>query len=253
MDEKEIIMTLPMQTSSTCYICQNISTHMILASTNRFGAPDLDLRPPEMERSTMSWWIQECPYCGYVASDISCATTVTEEWLKSEAYRSCENVTFKFALAEKFYKQYLIAIQEGKHRTAFYADLHAAWVCDDAHDIDNIFGREISTIYLTFSEPWPKAHDEKKRFTHEGYLRLYNDVKRECDNLGIVYEMDPEKIMEKTKLELEHQQEIAKEAYIQVKSLENLKEKQKQQYNQELLQEEFKMVDDIVNSRRTIA
>ena len=130
-------MTLPMQTSSTCYICQNISTHMILASTNRFGAPDLDLRPPEMERSTMSWWIQECPYCGYVASDISCATTVTEEWLKSEAYRSCENVTFKFALAEKFYKQYLIAIQEGKHRTAFYAVLHAAWVCDDAHDIDN--------------------------------------------------------------------------------------------------------------------
>ena len=49
-------------------------------------------------------------------------------------------------------------------------------ICADAHDIDNIFGKEITTIYLTFSEPWPKAHDEKKRFTHEGYLRLYDKI-----------------------------------------------------------------------------
>ena len=46
----------------------------------------------------------------------------------------------------------------------------------DARDIDNIFGKEITTIYLTFSEPWPKAHDEKKRFTHESYLRLYDKI-----------------------------------------------------------------------------
>ena len=26
----------------------------------------------------------------------------------------------------------------------------------DAHDLDKIFGKEIDTIYLTFSEPWPK-------------------------------------------------------------------------------------------------
>ena len=46
----------------------------------------------------------------------------------------------------------------------------------DAHDIDKIFGKEITTIYLTFSEPWPKKKDEKKRFTHESYLRLYDKV-----------------------------------------------------------------------------
>ena len=62
-----------------------------------------------------------------------------------------------------------------------------------------------------------------------------------------------EQIIQKTKIDLEHQQQIAKEAYIKVKSLENLKEKQKEQYNREVLQEEFKMIDDIVNSRRTIA
>ncbi len=62
-----------------------------------------------------------------------------------------------------------------------------------------------------------------------------------------------EKIIEKTKQELELQQKIAKEAYIKVKSLENLKEKQRENYNKELLQEEIKQIDDIVNSKRITA
>lgn len=60
-------------------------------------------------------------------------------------------------------------------------------------------------------------------------------------------------IIEKTKNDMLKQQEITKEAYIKVKSLEKLKEKQKEQYNKELLLEEFKLIDDIVNSKRTIA
>ena len=46
----------------------------------------------------------------------------------------------------------------------------------DARTIDQIFGKEIDTVYLTFSEPWPKRIDEKKRFTHESYLRLYDKI-----------------------------------------------------------------------------
>lgn len=46
----------------------------------------------------------------------------------------------------------------------------------DAREIDQIFGKEIDTIYLTFSEPWPKKQDEKKRFTHESYLKLYDKI-----------------------------------------------------------------------------
>jgi len=46
----------------------------------------------------------------------------------------------------------------------------------DAREIDKIFGKEIDTIYLTFSEPWPKKHDERKRFTHESYLKLYDKI-----------------------------------------------------------------------------
>lgn len=60
-------------------------------------------------------------------------------------------------------------------------------------------------------------------------------------------------IIEKTKFEMNKLQKIAKQAYIKVKSLEKLKEKQKEQYNKEVLQEEFKLIDDLVNAKRTIA
>lgn len=49
-------------------------------------------------------------------------------------------------------------------------------ICGDAGNIIDFFGKEIDTIYLTFSEPWPKGHDEKRRFTHKGYLSLYDRI-----------------------------------------------------------------------------
>jgi tRNA (guanine-N7-)-methyltransferase len=65
-------------------------------------------------------------------------------------------------------------------------------VCANAQNIADYFGKEIDTIYLTFSEPWPKKGDERKRFTHESYLRLYDKIFRKdkhiimkTDNKGL--------------------------------------------------------------------
>ena len=41
----------------------------------------------------------------------------------------------------------------------------------NAEEVDNIFQKEIDTIYLTFCDPWPKKIDEKKRFTHVNFLK----------------------------------------------------------------------------------
>ena len=62
-----------------------------------------------------------------------------------------------------------------------------------------------------------------------------------------------ENIIAKTKIDLLKQQNLVKEAYIKVKSLENLKDKQKEKYNKEMLLNEIKEIDDIVNSRRISA
>lgn len=120
-----------------CYVCRKTSKQGVLISTNRFGAPDLDLRPPEMERSTMEWWLEECPHCGYVANDLSEKTVITKDWLKNNQYSSCDNRNFASTLVEKFYKYYLINMINNNHKSAFYAVLHAAWACDDVEDVDN--------------------------------------------------------------------------------------------------------------------
>ena len=49
-------------------------------------------------------------------------------------------------------------------------------ICANAENIINFFGKEIDTIYLTFSEPWPKKQDEKKRFSSINYLKLYDRI-----------------------------------------------------------------------------
>lgn len=49
-------------------------------------------------------------------------------------------------------------------------------ICADANNIVDYFGKEIDTIYLTFSEPWPKKQDEKKRFSSVNYLKLYDRI-----------------------------------------------------------------------------
>ena len=59
-------------------------------------------------------------------------------------------------------------------------------------------------------------------------------------------------VLSKIEQDIEKQQEVLKDAYIKVKSLEVLKDKQKEQYLKEQQYEEIKELDDIVNSR-TIA
>ena len=60
-------------------------------------------------------------------------------------------------------------------------------------------------------------------------------------------------LIKNTRKDIERQQQIVKNAYIKVKSLENLKDRQKEQYLKEVQMEEIKEIDDIVNSRRSIA
>ncbi len=131
-------MSLPMDITEKCAVCGKESLQTTLMSTNTFGGtPDLDLRPPEMMRSTMRWWVQECPHCGYVSGSVDDKPAVKLEWLKSEKFTSCGGRKFESDLAKRFYKQYLINVEACDEKGAFFAVLHAAWACDDAGDTDN--------------------------------------------------------------------------------------------------------------------
>ncbi len=121
----------------TCSVCGREAKYSELGGTNEFGSPDLDLRPPEMKRSTMGFWVQVCPFCGYAAEDISEPTSADEEWLKRERELHVEPMGFVSGLAGSFYMQHLICLKDGKREEAFFASLHAAWACDDERDSEN--------------------------------------------------------------------------------------------------------------------
>ena len=44
----------------------------------------------------------------------------------------------------------------------------------DAFNIDSIFKEEIDTIYLNFSDPWPKKRHAKRRLTSPEFLKKYD-------------------------------------------------------------------------------
>lgn len=62
----------------------------------------------------------------------------------------------------------------------------------DANEIENIFDKEINTIYLNFSDPWPKKRHAKRRLTSDSFLKKYDKIfkgkKRiiqKTDNIGL--------------------------------------------------------------------
>ena len=58
----------------------------------------------------------------------------------------------------------------------------------DALDLDKWFNKEIDTIYLNFSDPWPKMRHAKRRLTSEIFLSLYDKVFK--DTCKIVQKTD---------------------------------------------------------------
>ena len=48
----------------------------------------------------------------------------------------------------------------------------------DAINVQDIFDKEIDTIYLNFSDPWPKKRQIKRRLTSPIYLNAYESIFR---------------------------------------------------------------------------
>lgn len=127
-------MTTLYEKSYTCYACRSTQTFFTMGSTNRFGAPDLDTRPPESMRSTIAHWIQRCPSCGFCAPDISHSPLTFEKLhkvLKSNAYLvQGEDVSYP-VLANSFLCWSIVLEAARDYPESGWAAVHAAWVCDD--------------------------------------------------------------------------------------------------------------------------
>jgi hypothetical protein len=150
-------MTMILNEPVQCGHCKKTTEHPVLMSTNAFGYSDLDLRPPEMQRSTMNTWLQLCPGCGFCAPELS-EVPADPAVLVSEPYRAALQATEFPALARRFLA-YALAHESSDPAQAAQSFLQAAWACDDAGQVEQaVEARRRSATWFRRCQPF--ADDE---------------------------------------------------------------------------------------------
>lgn len=164
-------MTTSRDFDKKCAVCTKTSPQTVLLSTSTWGYPDLDLRPSEMQRSSMFAWLQECPHCGYVAADIENELEASSDLLKSVEYLTCEGYEFKSDLAKRFFKRSLISKAEGDYRSQFFSLLHCAWTCDDVEDELAVEMRKLALKSIDKFDPHSDGERDNLKFIKADLLR----------------------------------------------------------------------------------
>jgi hypothetical protein len=157
-------MTTFASQSVACGNCGHVFNHPNLGSTYTFGSPDLDTRPPELQRSTMHAWIQGCPSCGYCSRDVAEFDHRLRPVLESAKYRSQLTDTVYPELTSTFICAGMLVEAAGRQADAGWAYLQAAWSLDDANK------EELARVWRG------KAADK--------FLGILNDGKLFAEELG---------------------------------------------------------------------
>lgn len=79
----------------------------------------------------MEHWVQTCPHCGYVYTDIRTAAPPVIGVVRSDAYQTQQRDQTVPELARRFLCHSILEEALGNLAEAGWASLHAAWACDD--------------------------------------------------------------------------------------------------------------------------
>jgi len=160
-----------------CCLCGGVSEQTVIKSTSSFGAPDLDTRPPELQRSTIYNWVQRCPSCGYCSSDLSKGSDDLSEIVQSKEYQSIiknkevSEIAGSF-LAMSFQKEFM-----EKYADSAWSVIHAAWICDDEENCLKAKELRIKAINLIEKA---KEHTQKLADQAGASEAITIDLMRRC-------------------------------------------------------------------------
>ena len=145
----------------TCSICGTASEQQVLMSTNTLGFQDLDLRPPEMQRSTMSTWLHECPSCGFVSEDLTNAEEGTQELLAAERFKALhQDRALSGTLIGRCLKRSFLAEELGNALEAANCALWAAWAADDSDNRSAIeYRSKAADLFLAAASAAPAGSE----------------------------------------------------------------------------------------------
>ena len=121
-------MTTLLKSIKTCGCCGKKTMVLEFGSTCSIGSRDLDLRPPQMQRSAMFRCLQFCKLCGYAAWDLEEKIRPSDELkaILSEKISTCDRL---------FERAARIAELNGRKKADVrHLYLVAAWAADDRKD-----------------------------------------------------------------------------------------------------------------------
>lgn len=131
-----------------CSVCGSKSDHSIIKKSDASGAPDLDLRPSEPHRSSMEYWVMECPSCGYCNDVLIKPADFDHDYLKSEEYLGLGGIKTNNILAARFIKKALVNLRNHNLPEAVQSYLYAAWTFDDENDTENARLTRLTAVRL---------------------------------------------------------------------------------------------------------
>lgn len=157
-------MTTLSESSSKCAACGAEIAHTVVMSTNTLGSPDLDLRPAEMQRSTMEFWVVECPECQCVQMEDE-REKFDLDFIRSGEYRALIHALLP-KMANRYNRLAVLMLHMGAlwdcddhgysedtyvfRKRAAEAYRYAAWDCDD-HGYEKeavLFRERAADLYL---------------------------------------------------------------------------------------------------------
>lgn len=188
--------------NTTCAICGTKSEQRLVASTFQYYLPDLDTRPGEMSRSTMHLWIEKCPHCGYISTDLSKEPLLSKEVvhsiIESDEYKNCLNVDFPSKAAKDFYRcayiqketlEKLPKIQRffkkrKISKDCFWRLMWCAWECDDYGEEYSELAKKVRLLSIPYlRNSFSRWQDEEE---YDSNLLVLVDLYRRTDQFDSV-------------------------------------------------------------------
>ena len=108
-----MIMTAVMTTMTTIVVIGTEATIYLLKKETASGEPERRF----YEKNLGNRWKESACWMKMKKRNTNCFWKA--DWLKAEAYVSCDGIAFKAQLAQKFYKHYKISLYENNHSNQF--------------------------------------------------------------------------------------------------------------------------------------
>lgn len=118
-------------TETVCSVCGTKSEHAVIIKSEAGGVPDLDLRPSEPHRSSMEYWVMECPECGYCNGSLETPAEFDRSYLESREYKELGGIETENKLVSRFVRKALVNIKNRDYIEAVQSYVYASWVFDD--------------------------------------------------------------------------------------------------------------------------